>query len=813
MNRGPDGRPAVAPPDPAAEWHHVAEQRRRQLERLQGDRRFVIAARLLGVARRFRGRLARSVDPVRAVSFRLMHSLLAVPQRLTASRRERDLRGRLGALSLPTVPGPDPAALVTAVIVTAAQPHRLEALLTALEWQRVRTIVVDNAGVEEIASVVARHPRAERLALTSPLNFSEANERAIADVRTPWVLLLNDDVLPIDDSWLRRMLVGAEEGTVAVGALLVHARRGWSGGRAVDVTVQHAGIGFELDGPTPVPSHLDRGSTPLPRDERREVVAATAACLLVRTESHRSVGGFHAGFDYGMEDVDLCLRLAAFGRIVVALDAVLLHEEGATRLHGPDGRRVRARRQQRNRTLLIARHGVALRRAVQQGPLIGSRPMRIALLGSQAVGPQVDGPRSIDAVPARFVLDGAVSRHIPVGSAAVVVTDSACLPSGGPPDVPVVAWGDDVLRDGEVGRGGQRVIDVAVVGTTAERERLAKQAPTLPVRTLVHPDQAGRVDVSPGVLHAVLDAPRWSIRIGAPSGRRGANWGDHAVADALRTELRALGIVARVTPRDVWGSGFDATADVTVLLKGRGVAPQSPCQRNVVWVMSHPSEIAPGELDAADLVLAASRLLADWLSQQTTTTVKVLPQATDARRFGQAASGQAGRDPARSSRLLFVGNTRSVPRPAVLGALDAGLPLTLIGSGWERFVDPRAVTRSSVAPEDLPAWYGSAEVVLNDHWDEMRRWGIVSNRVLDALAAGACVLSDDVPGMDTLLDGAVATFADASGLAEQAELLLADPGERERRARCGQAAVLAAHTWQHRAATLVDEVAQLEPRG
>lgn len=808
MSRGPDGPPTVAPPGPAAEWHHVAEERRRQLERLQGDRRFVIAARLLGVARRFRVRLARSVDPVRAVSFRLLHSLLAVPQRLTASRRERDLRGRLGALPLPTIPGLDPAALVTAVIVTAAQPHRLDALLTALERQRVRIIVVDNAGVEEIASVVARHPRAERVALTTPLNFSAANERAVALVRTPWILLLNDDVLPIDDSWLRRMLVVAEHGTVAVGALLVHARRCWSGGRAVDLTVQHAGIGFELDGPTPVPSHLDRGSTPLPRDERREVAAATAACLLVRTESHRSVGGFHAGFDYGMEDVDLCLRLAAFGRIVVALDAVLLHEEGATRLYGPDGRRVRARRQQRNRTLLIARHGVALRRAVQQGSLIGSRPTRIALLGARA-----DGMHSIDAAPAPFVLDGAVSRRAPARPAAVVVTDSASLPSGGPPDVPAVAWGDDVLRDDAAGRRGQRVVDVAVVGTTAARERLAKLAPTLPVRTLMHPDQAGQVDSSSLALRAVLDAPRWSIRIGAPSGRRGASWGDHAVAEALRTELRAHGIVTRVTPRDAWGSGFDATADVTILLKGRGVAPQSPCQRNVVWVMSHPSEIAPGELDAADLVLAASDLLADWLSQQTTTTVKVLPQATDARRFGQAGSGQAGRDPARSSRLLFVGNTRSVPRPAVLGALDAGLPLTLIGSGWERFVDPRTVTRSAVAPEDLPAWYASAEVVLNDHWDEMRRWGIVSNRVLDALAAGTCVLSDDVPGMDTLLDGSVATFADASGLAEQAELLLADPGERERRARRGQAAVLAAHTWQHRAATLVAEVAQLEVRG
>lgn len=802
MSGRPDGPPIEASPDPASEWHRVAEDRRRQLERLQLDRRFVLAARSLGLARRFRRPLAGSVESVRTALTLVLNSLIAVPERLTAPRRERDLRSRLGALPPPAVLSTDPADAVTVVIVTAAQPHRLDALLSALDRQRVRTIVVDNAGVSEIASVIARYPRAERVALSTAVNFATANEHAIALVRTPWILTLNDDVLPVDDSWLHRMFVAAESGAVAVGALLVHARRGWLGGRAVDVTVQHAGIGFHLNGPIPVPSHIDRGSTPIPRDERREVAAATAACLLVRTQAHRDVGGFHTGFDYGMEDVDLCLRLGSLGRIVVALDAVLLHEEGATRLHGPDGRKVRERRQQRNRALLLARHGIGLRRAIQQGSLPPSRQSYIALRGRRA-----DGLRWVDAPPAPFVLDGTAARRASARPVAVVVTDGAGLPSGDPPDVPLVAWGDDVLQDDASARGGRSVVDVAVVAAASARDRLALEAPTLPVRMLVDASREDRADVSTDVLRAVLDAPRWSIRIGSPSGRRGARWGDHAVADALRSELRAHGIVARTTPRGAWGDGFDATADVTVLLKGRGVAPQSPCQTNVLWVMSHPSEIAPGELDAADLVLAASARLADWLAEQTTTTVRVLPQATDARRFGQAE-----RDPARSSKLLFVGNTRSVPRPAVLGALDAGLPLTLIGSGWERFVDPRSVLRSSVAPADLPTWYRSADIVLNDHWDEMRRWGIVSNRVLDALAVGACVLSDEVPGMGTLLDDAVATFADAAGLVEQATRLLDDPEERQRRALRGQAAVLAAHTWKHRAATLVAEVAQLESR-
>jgi spore maturation protein CgeB len=251
-------------------------------------------------------------------------------------------------------------------------------------------------------------------------------------------------------------------------------------------------------------------------------------------------------------------------------------------------------------------------------------------------------------------------------------------------------------------------------------------------------------------------------------------------------------------PRDRWGQGADRSADVTLHLKGRGVAPTADAQRNIVWVMSHPSELAPGELDAADLVLAGSELLADRYRAATTTPVATLPQAADARGFTSGAA-----DPERASRVLFVGNTRSVERPVVLGAVDAGLPLTLVGAGWERYLDPRLVTREHVPYAELPGWYRSADVVLNDHWDDMARWGLVSNRVFDALACGACVVSDEVPGLGALLDDAVVTFRDRADVGPVVRALLADPDARAARAERGRRAVLAAHTWAHRAETLV----------
>ena len=38
--------------------------------------------------------------------------------------------------------------------------------------------------------------------------------------------------------------------------------------------------------------------------------------------------------------------------------------------------------------------------------------------------------------------------------------------------------------------------------------------------------------------------------------------------------------------------------------------------------------------------------------------------------------------------------------------------------------------------------------MLADHWDDMREHGFISNRIYDALACGAVVVSDDVAGLD-----------------------------------------------------------------
>jgi GT2 family glycosyltransferase len=802
--------PAAAPDDDLG-WHRIAEERRIQLERLQRRRLYVVAAQALDAVRRLAGRVVPVAERTRALVMLVLHSLAAVPVRTGAARRERDLRATLAALP-PATPGVDAprAEDVTALIVTASQPVRLGRLLAALDRAGIASIVVDNAGIPAVADVVAEHVRARRIRLASAVPYAAANNAGLAEVTTSWVLLLNDDVEPLHDGWFDRLRAAAAPGdgrpvASAVGAVLVHGRRSWFGGRGVDLTVQHAGIGLLLDGPLPRPVHLSRGAAPRPVMGATDVLAVTGACLLAPVAALDAAGGLHEGFDYGLEDVDLCVRLGEIGPVRVATDAVLLHEEGATRLRGD--RRDRARRQAANRRLLDARHGPTLRRrmltALAASPPDARDAHDVVVRPTARLVVAVHG-----AVPAPLrralgqtdAFDVRVGRRRASGPAAVVHVVGRGARFSSEVGVPVVGLALTAAEAATWSEGLLDRCDVLVTSDGDPQRLLAERCPTLPVRTLGSDASPSQVEA---LVHAVLRSPRWSLRIGSPAGQRGERWGDTSVAATLRRELRAHGAVVRVAHRPDWGGEADRAADVVVTLKGRGVAPPAaPGQCTVVWIISHPSEVAPGELDEADLVLAGSTLLAEHLRATTRTAVHVLPQAADARRF---VAGP--RDAERSSRLLFLGNSRSVPRPAVMAAVHAGLPLTLVGAGWHRFV-PAVLVRSTAVPSDeLPAWYRSADVVLNDHWDEMRAWGLVSNRVLEVLACGGCIVSDALPGLDELVDHAVPTFSDPSELVRLVTELLDDPERRSGLATRGRTAVLAAHTWEHRARTLVDLVA------
>ena len=231
----------------------------------------------------------------------------------------------------------------------------VESLLHGTDYADVELFIVDNrsddpATLDYLARLQA-DGRARVLRCDAPFNFSAINNRAAAVARGAVLALLNDDVEVISRDWLVEMVSHAMRPEVgAVGALLLYP----------DGRVQHAGIALGLGG---LVGHAGRGLSPdqLPIMYRctHNVSAVTGACLVLRAEVYRAVGGLDDALATGFNDVDLCLRLRQRGyHIVWTPHARLYHHESATR--GRDTTTEKARRFRREEALMRQRWGQLL---------------------------------------------------------------------------------------------------------------------------------------------------------------------------------------------------------------------------------------------------------------------------------------------------------------------------------------------------------------------------------------------------------------------------------------------------------------------
>jgi O-antigen biosynthesis protein len=296
-------------------------------------------------------------------------------------------------------------------------------------------------------------------------------------------------------------------------------------------------------------------------------------------------------------------------------------------------------------------------------------------------------------------------------------------------------------------------------------------------------------------------APSFVLKTSVPDRQVAETWGDWHLAEALARELRVRGHPVRMQVVEEWDARWGRAQDVAIHLKGRSRAERVDGQVHVIWNISHPEELTPEECDDADLVCVASRTFPEELRLRTDTPVEVLLQATDPHRFRPLPT-----DPAHAHDVAFVGNSRYVTRPVVRDAVAAGLRPAVYGGNWERFVDPDLIVTDHVANEELARVYSSVKVLLNDHWEGMRRHGFVSNRIFDALACAATIVSDEHEELEALFGGSVATYRRPDDLRTTLDALLADADRRREMGATGRDQVLGQHTFAHRAERLLELV-------
>ncbi len=254
---------------------------------------------------------------------------------------------------------------------------------------------------------------------------------------------------------------------------------------------------------------------------------------------------------------------------------------------------------------------------------------------------------------------------------------------------------------------------------------------------------------------------RWSIITSAPHGEAGRQWGDYWFAQDLASALNAEGVQAKVYSRagiklPVIAGSTDPNHVVLILRGLRQLLPNNPNLTWLLWVISHPELIEPGEAVQFRRAFAASE---HWNPAADLGSFTPLLQATNTERFHPISHP-------RNEGVLFVGSTRGQYRQIVQDAVAQGISLNLYGVGWAEFVDPSLISGEFLNNSDLPLAYANAAIVLNDHHREMALNGFLSNRLFDAVAAGARVVSDPALGLTEVFGSSVVQYESAAQLGE-----------------------------------------------
>ncbi len=156
-------------------------------------------------------------------------------------------------------------------------------------------------------------------------NYAAVNNAAVRQARGELVLLLNDDVVPVEPTWLQRM-VAYLEAPYPAHAGIVGARLLYGNNR-----VQHGGVVMGLanlcEHAFRVSGRREGGPYGIALLDR-QVSAVTGACMLLRRCFYETVGGMDEAFAVALNDVDFCLRASEGGaRIVLAAGVELYHYE------------------------------------------------------------------------------------------------------------------------------------------------------------------------------------------------------------------------------------------------------------------------------------------------------------------------------------------------------------------------------------------------------------------------------------------------------------------------------------------------------
>lgn len=202
----------------------------------------------------------------------------------------------------------------------------------------VELVVADNGSVDgSLAFLAAEYPQIRLMDLGQNHGFAEGYNRALAQVDSEYTVLLNSDV-EVSEGWLS-VLIEYLDANLEVAACQPKIRS-----LREPEFFEHAGAAGGFIDFLGYPFCRGRLLSEVEKDLGQydaavDIFWATGACLCIRTEDYRSVGGLDARFFAHMEEIDLCWRLRSRGRRIVCLPASTVYHLGGATLNKENPRK------------------------------------------------------------------------------------------------------------------------------------------------------------------------------------------------------------------------------------------------------------------------------------------------------------------------------------------------------------------------------------------------------------------------------------------------------------------------------------------
>lgn len=207
----------------------------------------------------------------------------------------------------------------------------------------VEIIVADNGSTDASIAYLQQQP-VRVIALDDNYGFAEGYNRAISQIESEYIVLLNSDV-EVTPHWLDTLLeyMDAHPHTLVVQPKILswHSKQAFDQGKRDAILFEHAGAAGGMLDILGYPYCRGRIMTHIEEDKGQyDTIApifwASGACMLMRTHTYKENGGLDANFFAHQEEIDLCWRIHnnsasnTPSTIAIIPQSVVYHVGGAT---------------------------------------------------------------------------------------------------------------------------------------------------------------------------------------------------------------------------------------------------------------------------------------------------------------------------------------------------------------------------------------------------------------------------------------------------------------------------------------------------